>query len=109
MQQLHSLQPVTAVYPRRMFTPFGSLFADMLAKSGISQRAFCRKVGYNQGSLQSVLRNQRPPPLGSEATWADALGLNKETRERFLVAFWLAHAPPQLGIVVERLLTERKH
>jgi len=84
-------------------TPIGKLVASALAASGQSQHGFCRAVGYDQGSLQAVIKGQRKPPLGSEDAWATAFGLKGEARREFLVAYWLAHAPPQLTAEIDRL------
>lgn len=86
-----------------MPTPIGKLLVDALAAAELSQNAFCRVVGYNQGSLQGVISGRRNPPLGSEEAWAKALGLKGEARHEFLVAYWLAHAPPQLAGEIDRL------
>jgi transcriptional regulator with XRE-family HTH domain len=86
----------------------GNLLVDALATAGLSQHAFCRAVGYDQGSLQGVISGKRNPPLGREEEWAKALGLRGEARHEFLVAYWLAHAPPQLAVEIDRLRTARK-
>jgi hypothetical protein len=86
-----------------MPTPIGTLIVDALAAAELSQHAFCRAVGYNQGSLQGVIKGQRNPPLGSEEAWAKALRLKGEARHGFLVAYWLAHSPAQLAGEIDRL------
>lgn len=95
-------------YSPRMPTPIGKLVTDALAASGLSQHGFCREVGYDQGSLQGVIKGHRKPPLGSEEAWAKVLGLKGEARHDFLVAYWLAHAPPQLADEVDRLRNLRR-
>jgi hypothetical protein len=91
-----------------MPTPVGKLLVAALAAAGLSQHAFCRQVGYDQGSLQGVIKRQRKPPLGSEEAWAKALGLKGDARYEFLVAYWLAHAPPQLAAEFDRLRATKR-
>jgi hypothetical protein len=86
-----------------MPTPIGDLLVAALTASGQSQHGFCRAVGYDQGSLQGVIKRQRKPPRGSERAWADALGLRGAARHEFLVSYWLAHAPPELAAEIDRL------
>jgi transcriptional regulator with XRE-family HTH domain len=86
-----------------MPTPVGELLVAALAAAGLSQHAFCRAVGYDQGSLQGVIKGKRSPPRGSERAWADALGLRGAARHEFLVSYWLAHSPPDLAAEIDRL------
>ena len=86
-----------------MPTPIGKLLVDALAAAGLSQHGFCRVVGYNQGSLQGVIKGQRHPPRDCEEAWAKALGLKGEAKHEFLVAYWLDHAPVQLRAEFDRL------
>ncbi len=86
-----------------MPTPIGKLLVDALASAGLSQHAFCRAVGYNQGSLQGVIKGQRHPPRGSEEEWVKALGLKGDAKHEFLVSYWLDHAPEQLAAEIDRL------
>jgi hypothetical protein len=90
-----------------MPTPISTLLVEALAAAELSQHAFCRAVGYDQGSLQGVIKQQRKPPLGSEELWAKALGLKGEARHEFLVAYWLAHSPPQMAEEIDRLRDRR--
>jgi hypothetical protein len=89
-------------------TPIGKLLVDALAAAGLSQHGFCRAVGYDQGSLQGVVKGQRKPPRGSEEAWADALSLKGDARHEFLVSYWLAHAPEQLAAEVDWLRSARR-
>jgi transcriptional regulator with XRE-family HTH domain len=91
-----------------MPTPIGKLVANALVAADLSQHKFCKLVRYNQGSLQRVLKGERNPPLGSEEAWAQAFGLKGEARHEFLVAYWLAHAPAQLGDEIDRLRGGRR-
>ena len=88
--------------------PIGILLYEALATAGLSQNSFCDAVGYNQGSLQGVIKGRRHPPKGRHDAWAKALGLKGEAKHEFLVSYWLAHAPPELAEEIDRLRAVRR-
>lgn len=54
------------------------------------------KMGLSSGALSQYRHNKICPPLKKLPAWADALGLEGQEREDFIVLGHLAHAPEQI-------------
>lgn len=89
------------VHSRR--SPFGVRLAAAITAAGISQRAFAKQVGVDQGTLQAMLSGRRKPRLRDIESWADTLGLAGQVRAAFLEAGWLALSPPQVTAIIAAL------
>ncbi len=81
---------------------FATLLREQLLAAGITQKAFAERVGRSYAFISKVARAQCGPSDDVE-TWAEALKLTGEVRERFLDAAALAISPPRVRDIVARL------
>lgn len=81
----------------------GKLMVLYLARLGISQREFCRRVGFNPGNFNQIMRGRRPPPLACLPRWRKALKLAPEEQATLEEAWLLALSPPAIQALVETL------
>jgi hypothetical protein len=77
--------------------------AEILAKRGLTQRAFASSVRLHQGSLYRVLHQDGKPPLKMIERWADTLHLHGQEREQFLEEAFLLHCPDYIQTLVRKL------
>lgn len=70
----------------------------------MSQRSFGRLVGYKHPNINGIIKDKRTPPLAHVSQWAKALDLSPSQTHDFIVAAWLANAPPELREYVNGLI-----
>ena len=64
---------------------FGAFFKQKRAETGLTLRAFCERHGFDAGNISKLERGMMAPPHGDEklGAYAEALGLSRDSNERF--------------------------
>jgi len=86
-----------------MASPFGALFAQELARKGMSQRDFARLVGRTGVFISLVIRGRRRVPLKDLDAWLSTLDLTTSKRQHLRVQALLTHCPEEIRVLVNRL------
>ncbi len=81
---------------------FGDLLRQVILSKNASVSAWAQRVELTHGQISNIIAGRRCPPLDQLERWCDELGLVDDVRARFLQLAWLAHAPTQVGTMVER-------
>lgn len=79
-----------------------------ISAAGVTQRAFARRAGVDQGTLQAILAGRRKPKLADLEPWADALHLTGTPRTAFLEAGWIVLSPPPIAALVDALRADAR-
>jgi hypothetical protein len=72
---------------------FGVLLETLLKERGLSARKFATIAKVSKSPIHLLLTGAKPVPAKRIDAWADALGLEGETRDRFVEEAWLTHCP----------------
>lgn len=75
---------------------FGTFLESAILSANISKKEFAERVGTSPSVVTDTVKNRRTPPPDKVEAWADALGLDGLSRDRF--RFWagVAHIPGDL-------------
>ena len=79
-----------------MAESFGHALGQALDAAKLTQLAFAKRLGVNQGFLSRVLSGKRRPPLDQVEGWLEELEITGKDREHLLECAHLAHATPWL-------------
>lgn len=98
-------------------TAFSDLLQSLIAPRFTSQREFARALGppskehANASYISQVLADKKPPPLERLDTWADALELYGDERQRFMDLAAIAHLPvevqPRFLVLLRQLKSQQ--
>lgn len=87
---------------------FGQILYNSRIQKGIGLREICRRVGYDPSNWSKIEREKMPPPSDEKVlkTWADALGIIKNSKERglFLDSAYIAQGIIPKGLSQEEML-----
>lgn len=85
--------------------PFTQVFAQALARAGMTRLAFAKRSKTPVSTVSEVLHGHRKPPLKRIERWADVLEIPQAERLQWRRLAALCHAPPEVSVWVEGLIS----
>lgn len=84
-------------------SPFGAYVAALIAKRGLTQTSFAKRVGMTQPHVAQLLGGRWPMKVQRIDAWADALNLAGAERRRFRIEALLTRCPEEIRNYVRAL------
>jgi transcriptional regulator with XRE-family HTH domain len=99
---MESWESCQLIYGGRLMLRFLDQLAVLLNRRRESPTAFGERVGVSHSTMGRIMQGLRPPDVDQLDAWADALELDGQERETFLLAGALANCPkPALDYVAK--------